>query len=151
MLGAAAGLADRRDDIIPLTDHFRKEISKQYSKTVKSISPDVTKRLFAYDWPGNVRQLRNVVETMVVLDMDGILDIDDLPPELADDNSPAEVTPRDMNWDLIGRSLDEIEAWAIRETLRLTNGNREEAARTLKIGARTLYRKIKEYGLQDRE
>ena len=54
----------------------------------RTISPTVSRKLFSYDWPGNVRQLRNAVETMVVLDTDGVLDVDDLPPELVDVPSP---------------------------------------------------------------
>lgn len=140
-------LADRRDDILPLMNQFRKEFSKQHQKSVKSISTEVTKRLFAYDWPGNIRQLRNFVETMVVLDVDGTLDVDDLPPELSDLEMATGDHGGAVPWDLIGKPMVDIERWAIEETLRLTNGNREEAARTLKIGARTMYRKIKEYGL----
>ncbi|MBI85631.1 MAG: sigma-54-dependent Fis family transcriptional regulator [Planctomycetaceae bacterium] len=140
-------LAERRDDIVPLLDQFRKEFSKQYGKSIKSVSPEVIKRLFAYDWPGNIRQLRNFVETMVVLDTDDLLDIDDLPPELAEVEMAVENSAQSGPWDLIGQSMEQIECWAIKETLKLANGNREEAARLLKIGARTLYRKIKEYEL----
>ena len=140
-------LADRRDDIVPLLDQFRKELTKQYGKSIKSVSPEVIKRLFAYDWPGNIRQLRNFVETMVVLDTDGLLDVDDLPPELTEVEMAVENSAQSGPWDLIGQSMEQIERWAILETLRLANGNREEAARLLKIGARTLYRKIKEYEL----
>ena len=140
-------LADRRDDIVPLLDQFRKELSKQYGKSIKSVSPEVIKRLFAYNWPGNIRQLRNFVETMVVLDTDGLLDVDDLPPELTEVEMAVENSAQSGPWDLIGQSMEQIERWAIQETLRLANGNREEAARLLKIGARTLYRKIKEYEL----
>lgn len=148
-------LRQRREDIIPLVDHFRKQFSKRHHKQIKSISPIVSKRLYAYDWPGNVRQLRNAIETMVVLDIDGILDIDDLPPELSEGDESAETVvtasskpsllPVAGPSELIGRTFDEIERWAIEETLRLTGGNREEAARILGIGARTLYRKLKEY------
>ena len=144
-------LADRRDDIVPLLDQFRKEFAKQHSKAIKSIAPEVTKRLFSYDWPGNVRELRNFVETMVVLDTDGILDIDDLPPDLTDVELPPVGSQADGPWELVGKPMEHIERWAIQETLRFTNGNREEAARTLQIGARTLYRKIKEYGLQEKK
>jgi two-component system response regulator HydG len=140
-------LADRRDDIVPLLDQFRKELSKQYEKSIKSVSPEVIKRLFTYDWPGNIRQLRNFVETMVALDTDGLLDVDDLPPELTEIEMTVENSAQSGPWDLIGQSMEQIERWAIQETLRLANGNREEAARLLKIGARTLYRKIKEYEL----
>ena len=73
-------LRQRRDDIVPLVDHFRKQCNQRHNKNVTAVSPAVTRRFFAYDWPGNIRQLRNIVESMVVLDMDGVLDVDDLPP-----------------------------------------------------------------------
>ena len=137
-------LRERREDIVPLVDHFRKHFAKRHGKSVKNISPAVTRKFFAYDWPGNVRQLRNAVETMVVLDLDGILDVDDLPPELADvEGERLEGDAGPVH--LVGRPMSEIERWAIEETLKLTNGNREEAARILGIGARTLYRKLEKY------
>jgi len=138
-------LSERRDDIVPMIDHFRKQFSKRHHKTVKNITPAVIKRFFSFEWTGNVRQLRNVVETMVVLDADGILDLDDLPPELVEDSVDSRPSDEGKPWDLVGKPMAEIERWAIQETLKLTNGNREEAARTLKIGARTLYRKLKEF------
>ena len=88
---------------------------------------------------------------MVVLDTDGTLDVDDLPPDLSDVDSVSVATQGNGPWELVGTSMENIERWAIQETLRFTNGNREEAARTLQIGARTLYRKIKEYGLQEKK
>ncbi|HEX5105523.1 MAG TPA: sigma-54 dependent transcriptional regulator [Pirellulaceae bacterium] len=139
-------LRERREDIVPLADHFRRQFAKRHHKQVKGMSPSATKRLFAYEWPGNVRQLRNAVETMVVLDVDGTLDTDDLPPELseiAEPSGPVAVSGGPM--ELIGRTMDDIERWAIEETLKLTNGNREEAAKILGIGARTLYRKLEKY------
>jgi two-component system, NtrC family, response regulator HydG len=141
-------LRERREDIIPLADHFRRQFGKRHHKQTKGLSPVVSKRLFAYDWPGNVRQLRNALETMVVLDLDGTLDLDDLPPELADPEQPvsqAASTSGGGPMELIGRTMDDIERWAIEETLKLTNGNREEAAKVLQIGARTLYRKLEKY------
>ena len=140
-------LADRRDDIIPLCDHFRKQFTKRHKKTVRGISGAASRKLFAFDWPGNVRQLRNVVESMIVIDTDEILDVDDLPMELEESRSPAETTPESGPAGLIGQPLSEIERWAVEQTLKLTGGNREESAKILEIGARTLYRKIKEYGL----
>ena len=144
-------LADRREDIVPLADHFRKYFSKRHHKAVKGISPAVTGRLFRFDWPGNVRQLRNVVETMVVLDADGTLDMDDLPPELVESGAAPEAGAGTGISDLVGRPLEDVERLFIEETLKYTSQNREAAARLLKIGARTLYRKIKEYGLQDKK
>ncbi len=139
-------LRDRREDIVPLTDHFRRQHSRRHHKTVKSVSPAVAKRLYTYEWPGNVRQLRNAIDAMVVLDNDGILDLDDLPPELMDESDAtlAKSNPSGPT-ELLGKSMDEIERWAIEQTLQLTSGNREEAARILGIGARTLYRKLEKY------
>jgi len=139
-------LRERREDIVPLVDHFRKQFSKRHGKAVKNISPAATRKFFAYDWPGNVRQLRNAVETMVVLDVDGILDLDDLPPELVDVED-SQTTAGEGPMGLVGQPLTEIERWAIEQTLKLTNGNREETARILGIGARTLYRKLEKYKL----
>ena len=131
---------------MPLTEHFRKQFNKRHGKNIRTIAPDVMRKLFAYEWPGNVRQLRNAIETMVVLDTDGLLDVDDLPPELMDvENTP--VVSDEGLMGLIGQPMDSIEKWAIEQTLKLTNGNREESARILGIGARTLYRKLDKYGL----
>ena len=137
-------LRERREDVMPLVDHFRKQFAKRHSNPIKNISPSVSRRLFSYDWPGNVRQLRNAVETMVVLDTDGILDVDDLPPELAEAPEPQTMSGEGPT-SLVGQPLSEIERWAIEQTLKLTNGNREETARILGIGARTLYRKLDKY------
>ena len=82
-------LRDRRDDIVPLADHFRKQFVKRHKKTVRGISGAASRRLFADDWPGNVRQLRNVIESMVVIDIDEILDVDDLPPEISPEAASA--------------------------------------------------------------
>ena len=143
-------LADRRDDIIPLCDYFRKQFTKRHRKTVRGISGAASRKLFSFDWPGNVRQLRNVIESMVVIDTDEILDVDDLPMELDEGMTSVESVEGSGPMELIGKPLSEIEQWAVEQTLKLTGGNREESARILGIGARTLYRKIKEYGLQDR-
>jgi two-component system response regulator HydG len=77
------------------------------------------------------------------------LDVDDLPPELVEGEASDDLTTAGPSG-LVGRPLSEIERWAIEQTLQLSGGNREETARILGIGARTLYRKLKEYGIQDR-
>lgn len=154
-------LRERRDDIIPLMDHFRKTFIRRHNHGPCNFSPTVTRKFHGYDWPGNIRQLRNFVETMVVLDTDGRLDIDDLPPELIEPGTDVsnEVLADTLTSsgllepfgqlslpsELIGKTMDEIERWAIEETLKLTAGNREEAAKILDIGARTLYRKLDKY------
>jgi two-component system response regulator HydG len=147
-------LRERLEDIVPLMDHFRKSFLRRHDKPMAHFTPAVTKRFFSYDWPGNVRELRNFVETMVVLDTDGKLDIDDLPPELADEVLEDEdglQLPIQGDSNLIGKPLGVIERWAIEETLRLTNDNRDEAAKILQIGARTLYRRLDQYKKDEEE
>ncbi|MFK8111094.1 MAG: sigma-54-dependent transcriptional regulator [Rubripirellula sp.] len=143
-------LRERLEDVVPLMDHFRKYFLRRHDKPSAHFAPAVTKRFFGYDWPGNVRELRNFVETMVVLDTDGTLGLDDLPPELAEDTGDdADDAPSIAlgggQSDLIGKSLSVIERWAIEETLKLTHDNREKAAEILDIGARTLYRRLDQY------
>ncbi|MEW4562328.1 sigma-54 dependent transcriptional regulator [Bremerella sp. JC770] len=149
-------LRDRPDDILPLFDHFLKTFSKKHDKKVRGIDRTVFQRCLDYDWPGNVRQLRNFAESMVVLDLDGTIGLDDLPPELIQegddlvppvDPKPAVSANGEMP-DMVGQPISEVEKWLIGETLKATSGNREEAAKMLGIGERTLYRKIKEYGLR---
>jgi len=141
-------LVERSEDIPLLIEHFIKQFAKRHDKPIKSMSTAARRRLMAFDWPGNVRQLRNVVESMVVVDYDGVLDVDDLPAELAGlVDAPAEPGGINNLSGLVGKPLAEIERLFVGETLKLTGGNREEAAAMLGIGERTLYRKIKEYHL----
>lgn len=158
-------LRERRDDIVPLMDHFKKLFLRRHGKPPCSFAPAVTKRFYNYSWPGNIRQLRNFVETMVVLDTDRVLDLNDLPPELMQEGDPPLSTSGTAvqtqvpsqteqpligaHSNLIGQTMETIERWAIEETLKLTAGNREEAAKILAIGARTLYRKLDKYRHDD--
>ena len=147
-------LRERLEDVVPLMDHFRKVFLRRHDKPAAHFTPAVTKRFFSYDWPGNVRELRNFVETMVVLDTDGKLDIDDLPPELVDESGEASsdvALPMEGDSNLIGQPLSVIERWAIEETLKLTHDNRDEAAKILGIGARTLYRRLDQYKKDEEE
>jgi len=149
-------LRERSDDIPLLIEHFVRIYSKRHGKQITGVSLAARKRLGAFAWPGNVRQLRNVVESMVVVDCDGTLDVDDLPLELEPEPSaavdaavavPADQAAAGGIAALVGKPLEEIERIFISETLKLTGGNREQAAELLGIGERTLYRKIKEFQL----
>ncbi|OHB73488.1 MAG: sigma-54-dependent Fis family transcriptional regulator [Planctomycetes bacterium RBG_13_63_9] len=140
-------LVQRSQDIPILIDYFVKQFVAQHGKQIKGMTPAARRRILAFDWPGNVRQLRNVVESMVVVDYDGLLDADDLPEELAEPAQSAGESSGVSMASLVGKPLQEIERLFIAETLRVTGGNREDAAQMLGIGERTLYRKIKEYKL----
>jgi two-component system, NtrC family, response regulator HydG len=141
-------LAERAPDIPLLIEHFIQMHSARHHKKIKSMTTSARRRLMTYPWPGNVRQLKNAIESMVVVDYDEVLDLDDLPPELSEaaDQLPPPSAANGLS-DLVGRPLSELEGLFIGETLKATGGNREEAAEMLGIGERTLYRKIKEYGL----
>jgi two-component system response regulator HydG len=144
-------LRDRREDIPLLTAHFIKEFNDLHGKKAKGVSEAVRRAMASYDWPGNVRELRNIIESMVVQDHDGILDLDDLPEG---DNLSRMLTPGNHAAGpsgLLGQPLSEVERYYIEQALELSGGNREEAARMLGIGERTLYRKIKTWGLEKKE
>ena len=143
-------LTERREDLPLLVDHFLKLHTKRHGKKIKSVSTAARRRLLAYDWPGNVRELKNAIESMVVVDMDGVLDLDDLPEQFGGTDTEVDGAPTlsgSALADLVGKPISELEGLFIAETLKVTAGNREEAATMLGIGERTLYRKIKEYGL----
>ena len=143
-------LRERRDDIPLLTHYFLQAAAERYHKPIDGIDPDAQQVLMAHGWPGNVRQLRNAVDTMVVLSSGPKLTVADLPPDLrpAGTGGPAASAAGPGGLDNVGGiSLEQLEREAIRKTLELTHGNREQAAKLLGIGERTLYRKIREYGL----
>jgi two-component system response regulator HydG len=140
-------LRRRVEDIRPLADRFIAQACATHQRAVGGVEASFYEALERYDWPGNVRQLRNVVESMVVVDYDGVLDLDDLPPELSGtEEAPSDAPPTSLAG-MVGKPLEDLERLFIAETLRFAGGNREEAAKLLGIGERTLYRKIKEYQL----
>lgn len=147
-------LRERRDDIPRIVRHAIARYTHELD--AKATPPGITDaallRLTAYHWPGNVRQLLNVVQNMVVMARasGGNLDVQHIPDEIRtedaaeyDDNEPTR-----PGGSLAGTPLEQLEKRAIRETLHLTAGNRERTAKLLGIGERTLYRKLKEYGLR---
>lgn len=99
-----------------------------------------------YHWPGNVREFRNVLEGMVVLAREDILEKKDLPPELRE-GRPPQVERRLLDSIIPGVSFNEHERAIISRNLEMNGGNREKTASVLGISERTLYRKIKDYGI----
>ncbi|MBY0263528.1 MAG: sigma 54-interacting transcriptional regulator, partial [Phycisphaerales bacterium] len=166
-------LRDRREDIPRIARHAITRFATSLLPPGSNV-PDITDaammRLTSYAWPGNVRQLLNVVQNMVVMAIgEGAsgaagadagngsvkLDVRHIPDEVRSADPADEPEPgtdsssgTSSGGSLAGTSLEQIEKRAIRETLLLTGGNRENAAKLLGIGERTLYRKLKEYGLR---
>ncbi len=130
-------LREHPDDIPLFISYFLKQISAKLGKDLSGISPKVLKTLKSYEWPGNIRQLRNALEEMAILSQNDIIDI---LPSFIDENT---IRPK-----ISGKTMDEIEHEAIVQALGKTDGNRTKAAKLLGIGLRTLYRKIDKYGIE---
>ncbi len=137
-------LRERCEDIPLLIDTFLHEFSQVHNKKILQLSPDARKILYKYAWPGNVRELRNCIESMVVVSAKTILDIDDIPDHIFQRTDKVPVTPGLI----AGMTIDDVEKELIKITLTTVSGNREEAAKMLGIGERTLYRKLDLYGLK---
>ena len=144
-------LRERREDIPLLANRFLREFNKEHNLPVTDISPDAMNCLKYADWPGNVRQLRNVIETGVILSTTGAIQLRDLPPEIR--AAPPALPPPSNEADgLVGRvgmTMDDIEKEAIRKTLANTGGNKTQAAKILNMGLRTLHRKVQTYNLEN--
>jgi two-component system response regulator HydG len=136
-------LRERRSDIKLLIEHFLQHFRKVHGKDVESIDREALVALVQYDWPGNVRELRNAIESMVVRAKGNILTRADLPPEIW-----APLPSDQDSWQfLAGRTWQDVEKNHIRVSLELCGGNRLKTAKAMGLSERTLYRKIKEYGL----
>jgi two-component system response regulator HydG len=142
-------LRERREDIPLLTAHFLREFNARHGKQVQRVADAVRKAMAAYDWPGNVRELRNLIESMVVIDADGVLDMDDIPEGESLRRVPAAEGTVSGPGGLVGRPLAQVERYYGERALELTQGKREEAARLLGIGERTLYRMMQNWKEQD--
>lgn len=139
-------LRERREDIPVLARHFLARFANQMNKEINGLDETAEMILLQYDWPGNVRQLLNVIQNAVAVCEDSQITDHHIPLELRSDGQTS--SRGEQMGSLAGLSLDQIEKQAIRNTLKLCEGNREQAAKMLGIGERTLYRKLKEYGLK---
>lgn len=137
-------LRERKEDLPDLVEYFIKQVCIPLNKTVKNISPDFYTKLMEYDWPGNIRELRNAVYHAVTLMEGKTLDKHHL------DNffGLAEQTPDVLPKTGFKKTLVEVEREAIKGTLALTHGNKRKAAKLLGIGRATLHRKLKVYNLE---
>jgi DNA-binding NtrC family response regulator len=137
-------LRERADDIPLLADRFMAEFSAQHHREPKEISRQGMRLLRLYAWPGNIRQLRNLIERLVVTVKDAVIEPEHLPEEVQASREDA----RTMLVSL-GSPLKEMEREAIRRTLTEVTNHREKAAKLLGISLRTLQYKIKEYGIRE--
>ncbi len=132
-------LRERRDDIPFLIGFFVEKYNQKYGMKVKGVSQRAMSLLSSYEWTGNVRELENTIESIMVINNPGVIDLSHLPPEIRNFKRGAEVIPI-----RIGTSFDEIEKEVLLETLKATHGNKRKAAQLLGINVRTIHRKLEE-------
>jgi two-component system NtrC family response regulator len=135
-------LRERKKDISLLAEFFMQYFATKVKKQVNSLSSGFTEKLEAYNWPGNIRELKNVIERAVILCDSNELDETLLPYDIQ------HIQTLKTNQTLSAFDLSSVEKLHIQRVLNHTHGNRAEAARLLNIGIATLYRKLKEYGLE---
>lgn len=148
-------LRDRREDIPLLAAHFLDRISREHGRKFM-LSDEVLRTMMRYDWPGNVRELENSVERACALSSGPVLHLGDLPTQLQHQGIQQSLETRRTDADIVEsngdgdpavRTLAELEREAILGAIRTLNGDKLQAARLLGIGKTTLYRKLKEYGI----
>ena len=151
-------LRERREDIPALIQHFLGLYRERFNRPALNLSPEALRRLVAYNWPGNIRELRNTLERAAALSSADQIEADQILPRAAAaagqtrQDSSANHTEQDLSGSSHASAspitLEELERQHILHVLEETGGNRERAAAVLGISARTLYRKLREYEIR---
>jgi two-component system NtrC family response regulator len=136
---AVAPLSERKEDIPLLVEHFLGRMCLSMRRQRQTITDKAVQCLMHYDWPGNIRELRNVLERSIILSEGGVITNQALPRELV------ERAENQGGGDVF--SLEQMERQHIQRALHFFDGNRQQAAKALGIGRKTLYRKIEKFGL----
>lgn len=132
-------LRERKEDIFLLATEFLNEFNKENGKNVEGFSSQARARMGSYDWPGNIRELRNCVESAVVMCRGNVIEVEDLPPNVAKAGSEGSIEIP------LGSTMDEAERAVILATVGYCKGNKSKAADMLGIGRKTIIRKMQEY------
>jgi PAS domain S-box-containing protein len=133
-------LAERRDDIPLLTRHFIEKFNRTMDRTITGVSDEVMEILMQYSFPGNIRELENIIEHAFVMCRNEVIHLHHIPPELQKFKAPSHSSPPQT-------PLHDLERQAIIEALDQHNGNKVEAAKSLHLHRTSLWRKMKKYGL----
>jgi DNA-binding NtrC family response regulator len=141
-------LREHREDIQDMAEAMLAEMNKKHNRNVAGISTSVLDRLHQHEWPGNARELRNLVERAVILAPDGgMVEVSHLPPTFGKPSAPAQIAPTDANTVAVrvGATVSEAERLLILRTLEHTGQNKTRAAELLGVSLKTLHNKLKEY------
>lgn len=132
-------LRDRKEDIELLASDFLKSFNKEESKHIEGFSMQARKALYAYSWPGNIRELKNCIESAVVMARGKIIELDDLP-------APLRKIEKDKCVSIeFPTTMEDVEKKVIMESIAYCSGNKTKAAEMLQIGRKTLHRKLAEW------
>ncbi|SFM62842.1 sigma-54-dependent transcriptional regulator [Thermodesulforhabdus norvegica] len=138
-------LRARKEDIPPLVNHFLRLFSGKHGKEIKSVSREVMERLLHHDFPGNVRELENIVERAVIMAEDEIIRLEDLPPYLQ--STPPEISVNTYDDLPLPEAVALLERTRIRKALEKSGGVKTRAAEMLGISERVLRYKLEKYGI----
>jgi two-component system response regulator PilR (NtrC family) len=143
-------LREREEDVPVLIDHFLKKFGEEQCKDIKKISSLALRVLCNYSYPGNVRELENIIERCVTLEQSDQLTAENFPPKLIEKVTPAHPNEHDIPPDGIdlNRTLENIERKLINRALEITAGNRSRAARLLGISFRSLRYRLVKLGME---
>jgi transcriptional regulator with PAS, ATPase and Fis domain len=144
---AVPPLKERATDIPLLVSHIIEKHKQNINKQIRGISPQATSFLMAYGWQGNVRELENVIQRMMVVCKGEVLDLQDLPAEIRGKEVEAKPSPKDLK-EMSRESAEIVEKRAISDALLKTGGNVTKAAKSLGISRATLQNKMKLYGFR---
>ena len=133
-------LRERREDVPALVNHFLRQFNRRFRRDVRGITPDALAALTAYDFPGNVRELENLIERAFALGAREQIALADLPSLTTRPSGASSISTRTLP------TLAEVEQELILKALAMLNNDKEESARALGISRRTIYRRLKEYG-----
>ncbi len=140
-------LRERRDDILVLTEHFINHFNREFGKSVKGVSKMAEKFLAEYSWPGNIRELKNVIERAIILENEDTLLLEHLPQEMVSKTSSGPGTgPLNFRLPPEGIDIEDVERELIRQALEVAEGNQSKAAKKLNLGIDAFRYRMKKFG-----
>ena len=146
-------LRARRDDIEPLSAFFLEEVESQERSGVGAIDPNALEAMHAHEWPGNVRELRNVIRRSHALTTGSVIGLTAIQSVLGGssarpDDAPELAPGQEIVPVRVGDSMADVERRVLQRTLEFAKGNKKKAAEMLELSLKTVYNKVKEYGLE---
>jgi DNA-binding NtrC family response regulator len=144
-------LRERPDDILPLTRHFIQKYNDEFHKNIQEVSKGVEDFFMGYNWPGNARELRNVIERAMILGEGDTFLVEHLPMEILGQASRQGIPIEGIRIPPEGISLEKVEEALVKQALKMTNGNQTKAAKLLDISRDALRYRMQKFGILESE